>query len=121
MAAQVVVAVAKEADRVAPLVALIDIEEFDGGLKDAFFLPDMVLPRLRFEVLDPLAEHGLPARETPVRDAVARLRSGLRASEELGWVLPSIEAQPVMERLERWVLADGIEGGSAPPRMPPRA
>lgn len=110
---QLIIAVAKEDDRVAPLIALVDIEELDGGIKDAFFLPDMAPSRLRFEILDSMAENGLPAHEVPVSDAVARLRAGLEATRRRGWVMPSVEVQPVLARLERWVLGRTVEGGPA--------
>ncbi|MGI9539624.1 MAG: hypothetical protein ACR2N6_05690, partial [Miltoncostaeaceae bacterium] len=110
---QLIVAVAKEDDRVAPLIALIDIEELDGGVKDAFFLPDMAPSRLRFEILDPMVENGLPAHEVPVSEAVARLRAGLEATRRRGWVMPSVEVQPVLTRLDRWVLGRTVEGGPA--------
>ncbi len=110
---QIIIAVAKEADRVAPLIGLIDLEELGGGVKDVFFLPDMAPSRLRFEILDPMVENGLPAREVPVPEAVARLREGLAATRRRGWVMPSVEVQPVLTRLDRWVLGRSVEGGPA--------
>ncbi len=101
---QILIAIAKEGGRVAPLVALIDHDELAGGVKDAFFLPDMAAPRLRREIFAPMAEVGLPNAETGVDQAIAMLRAALATSARIGWTLPSLRHQPVLERVERWVL-----------------
>jgi hypothetical protein len=101
---QVVLAVGKEQGRVSPLVVLIDHEELGGGVKDAFFLPDMASPRLRRELLAPMEELGLPSAPADVGATVAALRAGLDTSARAGWRLPSLRTQPVLDRAERWVL-----------------
>jgi hypothetical protein len=101
---QLVIAVAKEGGRVAPLVALIDHDELGGGVKDAFFLPDMAAPRLRREIFAPMEEVGLPSAEAGLDAAIATLRAGLETSARIGWALPSQRRQPLLERAERWVL-----------------
>jgi hypothetical protein len=101
---QIVLAVRKEQGRVSPLVALVDHAELGGGVKDAFFLPDMASPRLRREILQPMEELGLPAAEADLGAALAALRAGLDASARAGWDLPSLRTQPVLDRIERWVL-----------------
>jgi hypothetical protein len=50
---QLVVTVAKERGRLSPLVVLVDLDQLGGAVKDAFFLPDMVEPRLRRELSSP--------------------------------------------------------------------
>jgi hypothetical protein len=100
----VVLAVGKEQGRVSPLVVLIDHDELGGGVKDAFFLPDMASPRLRREILAPMEELGLPSAAADVGATVAALRAGLDTSARAGWTLPSLRTQPVLDRIERWVL-----------------
>ncbi len=101
---QLIIAVAKEEGRVAPLVALIDVEELNGAARDAFFLPDMAPVRLEREVLQPMEEIGLRPQPLAVAAAVAQLAAALRGAGMLGWRLPSLEGQPVLERARRWVL-----------------
>jgi hypothetical protein len=101
---QAVLAVGKEQGRVSPLVVLIDHDELGGGVKDAFFLPDMASPRLRREILAPMEELGLPSAAADVGATVAALRAGLDTSARAGWTLPSLRTQPVLDRIERWVL-----------------
>ena len=101
---QIVVAVAKERGRVAPLVALIDHDELEGGVKDAFFLPDMAAARLRREIFAPMEEVGLPSAEAGLDETIAALRGALATSARIGWTLPSLRHQPVLDRIERWVL-----------------
>ena len=100
---QLIVAVAKEERRLMPLVALIDHDELGGAVKDAFFLPDMVEPRLRREVLARMAEIGIPGWPVNLEEAIRALERGLRLSSAAGWRLPSQEHQAVLERIERWV------------------
>jgi hypothetical protein len=100
---QLIVAVAKEERRLMPLVALIDHDELGGAVKDAFFLPDMVEPRLRREVLARMAEIGIPGWPVSLEEAIRALDRGLRLSSAAGWQLPSQEQQAVLERIERWV------------------
>jgi len=101
---QLVVAVRKESGRLAPLVALIDHETMGGAVKDAFFLPDLVEARLHREIFAPMAEIGLPCDPLPLDEAVEALRAGLVRTRALGWELPSAARQPVLARVERWVL-----------------
>ncbi len=111
---QLVVAVAKEEGRVAPLIVLLDFGELQGAVKDAFFLPDTAPVRLRREILDPMDEIGLPAEPIHVGEAIARLRAGLQAAEAIGWSIPSLDAQPVVDRMRRWVLDRGAGENPAP-------
>ena len=101
---QLIIAVAKEEGRVAPLVALIDAAELNGAARDAFFIPDMVPVRLEREVLGPMEEIGLRPRPLVVHTAVEQLSAALGAARMLGWRLPSLDGQPVLERARRWVL-----------------
>jgi hypothetical protein len=100
---QLIVAVAKEERRLMPLLALIDHDELGGAVKDAFFLPDMVEPRLRREVLSRMAEIGIPAWPVDLEEAIRALDRGLRVASAAEWRLPSQEHQAVLERIERWV------------------
>ena len=88
----------------APLVALIDAAELNGAARDAFFIPDMVPVRLEREVLGPMEEIGLRPRPLVVHTAVEQLSAALGAARMLGWRLPSLDGQPVLERARRWVL-----------------
>ncbi len=101
---QVVITVAKEHRRLSPLVVLIDIEELGGGVKDAFFLPDMAEPRLRRELLEPMADLGLACEPMDLHEAIALLQEALARTAELGWTIPSLEHQPVLDRIDRWVV-----------------
>jgi tetratricopeptide (TPR) repeat protein len=101
---QVVIAVAKEHRRLSPLVVLIDIEELGGGVKDAFFLPDMAEPRMRRELLEPMADLGLACEPMDLHEAIALVQEALARTAELGWTIPSLEHQPVLDRIDRWVV-----------------
>lgn len=101
---QLVIGVGRGSGRLAPLVVLLDHESMGGAVKDAFFLPDMVAERLRREVFAPMEEIGLPCEPVEVSEAVAALRDGLARTRALGWELPSAARQPVVPRVERWVL-----------------
>ncbi|MGD9695539.1 MAG: hypothetical protein AB7V42_07765 [Thermoleophilia bacterium] len=114
---QIVVTVEKERRRVSPLVVLIDVEELGGGVKDAFFLPDMAEPRLRRELFAPMRELGLACAPVDLDWTVALIRNGLARTEEIGWPIPSASHQPVVERIERWLLRprrDGVDRTPAP-------
>lgn len=102
---QLVITVRKEQGRVSPLVVLLDHEQMDGGVKDAFFLPDLALARVRRELFAPMAELGLPSRQMDLGLAVALLDRGLAQTRALGWEIPSAARQPVHPRIERWVLS----------------
>lgn len=101
---QLVVTVAKEQGRLSPLVALIDLEELGGAVKDAFFLPDMVEPRLRRELFRPMRELGLGSSPIDVNEAIAVLGDALDRTAEIGWRIPSLRHQPVLDRIERWLM-----------------
>lgn len=107
---QLVIAVGKERGRLAPLVVLVDHAELGGAVKEAFFLPDVCEPRLRRELMTPMAEFGLPCAPMPLRRAVAVLRDGLARTDALGLRLPSEDHQPVRARIRRLVL-DRAPGG----------
>lgn len=110
---QVVIAVGKEGGRVAPLIVLIDHEELGGAVKDAFFLPDMARPRLRREIFGPMGEVGLPSAPAAVPATLAALRTALDLTARLDWPLPSQATQPVLERIDRWVLRPRPAGREA--------
>lgn len=101
---QVVVTVAKEMRRVSPLVILIDADDLGGAVKDAFFLPDMVEPRLRRELFSPMADLGLACEAVDLDEAIALIRAALARTAAIGWRIPSLEHQPVLERIDRWLL-----------------
>jgi hypothetical protein len=94
-----------------PLVALLDFDDLGGAVKDAFFLPDMVEPRLRREVLTRMGEIGLPAWPARLDEAIGALERGLGLASAAGWRLPSQAHQPVLERIERWVLRPSGDAG----------
>lgn len=102
---QMIITVRKEQGRVSPLVVLIDHEQMDGAVKDAFFLPDLAVTRVRRELFAPMAELGLPSRQLDLGVAVQRLGEGLSRARSRGWELPSAARQPVVERIGRWVLS----------------
>jgi tetratricopeptide (TPR) repeat protein len=101
---QIVITVAKERGRVSPLVALIDLDQLGGGVKDAFFLPDMIEPRLRRELFVPMEEMGLPSEPVDLHEAIALVQAALGRTAAVGWRIPSLQHQPVLDRIERWLL-----------------
>lgn len=101
---QVVITIAKERGRLSPLVVLVDLDELGGGVKDAFFLPDMVEPRLRRELFAPMEQVGLPSAPVDTHEAIALIGVALERTAEIGWRIPSLQHQPVLERIERWLL-----------------
>jgi hypothetical protein len=101
---QLIITIGKEDDRVSALIVLIDFEDLGGAVKDAFFLPDMAQERLTREVIAPMEELGLRCRPMPLGDAVSLLSDGLAITREIGWELPSLSSQPVLDRIERQVL-----------------
>ena len=101
---QVVITVAKERGRVSPLVVLIDLDQLGGGVKDAFFLPDMIEPRLRRELFAPMEEMGLPSAPVDLHEAIALIQVALDRTADVGWRIPSLQHQPVLDRIERWLL-----------------
>jgi hypothetical protein len=112
---QLVVTVAKERGRVSPLVVLIDLEELGGGVKDAFFLPDMVPARLRRELFAPMDEIGLPSGPVDLHEAIDVVAVALERTARIGWRIPSLEHQPVVERIERWLGPPQPGGAPRPP------
>jgi len=104
---QVVLAVARDGGRVAPLVALIDRRHGAPVLRDAFFLPDMVPGRLEREVLGPMRAAGLcPAPARP-REALHAICHGLRCTLAQGGEIPSEAHQSVVGRVWRLHAACG--------------
>ncbi|MGE3140468.1 MAG: hypothetical protein AB7O53_13495 [Thermoleophilia bacterium] len=101
---QVVVAIAKEDGRVSPLVVLIDVDDLGGAVKDAFFLPDLADARLRRELFAPMEQVGLGPVPVDLSEAIAMVHVALARTGEIRWVLPSERHQPVLERIERWLL-----------------
>jgi hypothetical protein len=101
---QLIVTIAKEDGRVSALIVLIDFEDLGGAVKDAFFLPDMVEERLTREVITPMEELGLRCRPISLGDAVSLIAEGLEITRGIGWELPSLSSQPVLDRIERQVL-----------------
>lgn len=108
---QVIVAVARDGGRVAPLVALVDHRGAAPVLHDAFFLPDMVPGRLQHEVITPLGCAGMPV--TPA-DAVAALGvacDALSGALAEGRQIPSEAHQSVIARMLRLQAALGRADG----------
>lgn len=101
---QLVITIAKERGRVSPLVVLIDLHELGGAVKDAFFLPDMVEARLRRELFAPMEATGLPPGPVALDEAIALVQVALLRTAEIGWRIPSLRHQPVLDRIERWLL-----------------
>jgi hypothetical protein len=101
---QVIVTVAKESGRVSPLVVLVDLLDLGGAVKDAFFLPDMCEPRLRRELLAPMEAIGLPGSPVDLHEAIELVGAALDRTAHVGWRIPSLRHQPVLDRIERWVL-----------------
>ncbi|MGE0027014.1 MAG: hypothetical protein AB7O78_00215 [Thermoleophilia bacterium] len=101
---QVVVTVAKEDGRVSPLVVLVDLHDLGGAVKDAFFLPDMCEPRMRRELLAPMESMGLPATPVDLHEAIELVGAALERTAHVGWRIPSLRHQPVLDRIERWLM-----------------
>jgi len=101
---QVIVTVAKEDGRVSPLVVLVDLHDLGGAVKDAFFLPDMCEPRMRRELLIPMETMGLPAGPVDLHEAIELVGAALERTAHVGWRIPSLRHQPVLDRIERWLM-----------------
>lgn len=108
---QVIIAVARDGGRVAPLVALIDTRDAGAVLRDGFFLPDMVPGRLEREVLAPMAAAGLRAMPVHPGAALARASTALAGTLADGARMPSEAHQSVIARMRRLQAACG---GSCP-------
>jgi len=103
---QVIIAVGRDAGRVAPVVAIIRHEGVGGMLDDAFALPDMIPARMEREVLQPMADAGLTPDPLGVRDAAEAVYHALGAALESGADIPSAAYQPVAARLRRALVED---------------
>jgi hypothetical protein len=101
---QVIVTVAKEDGRVSPLVVLVDLHDLGGAVKDAFFLPDMCEPRMRRELLAPMEAMGLPGSPVDLHEAIGLVAAALDRTARVGWRIPSLRHQPVLDRIERWLM-----------------
>lgn len=110
---QLIVAVARDGGRVAPLVALVDHHDLGAVLRDAFFLPDMVPGRLEREVLAPLAAAGMPAMPIDAADGLDAACAALAGAQAIGRHIPSEAHQSVMARMRRLQAACG--GSHGPP------
>ena len=104
---QVIIAVARDGGRVAPLVALIDRPDAGAVLRDGFFLPDMVPGRLEREVLAPMSAAGLRAEPVRPGDALARASAALATALADGARIPSEAHQSVIARMRRLQAACG--------------
>lgn len=116
---QVIVAVARDAGRVAPLVVLIEHHDLGPLLRDAFFLPDMVPGRLEREVLVPLAAADMPAAPVDVADALDAACAALSGAQAIGHRIPSEAHQSVIARIRRLQAACEGSCAHAPPGQPP--
>lgn len=116
---QLIVAVARDGGRVAPLVALVDHHDLGAVLRDAFFLPDMVPGRLEREVLAPLAAAGMPAAPIDAADGLDAACAALSGAQAMGLRIPSEAHQSVMARMRRLQAAcggsQGYPGAGHPP------
>ena len=101
---QVVVTVGKEDGRVSPLIVLVDLHDLGGAVKDAFFLPDMCEARMRRELLAPMESMGLPGMPVDLHEAIELVGAALERTAHVGWRIPSLRHQPVLDRIERWLM-----------------
>jgi hypothetical protein len=104
---QLVIAVAKECRRLSPLIVLIDLDALGGAVKDAFFLPDMIEPRLRRELFAPMEAMGLASIPADLHEAIDVVDVALQRTARIGWTIPSLRRQPVVERIGRWLSRPG--------------
>jgi hypothetical protein len=109
-----IMAIAKESGRWAPLVVVLDGTGPGGTVADAFFLNDLAELRFRRELLRPITELGLPLHQVPVAEATTVLADGLARAAAAGHRLDALDYQPVTTRIENLVLAPmaGRRGGS---------
>ena len=98
---QVIVAVARDGGRVAPLVALVDNAGAAPILRDAFFLPDMVPGRLEREVMGPLAHAGMAVSPMATGAALDLALRALAGARTAGRAIPSEAHQAVIARMLR--------------------
>jgi len=115
---QVIIAVGRDAGRVAPVVAIIRHEGVGGVLDDAFALPDMIPARLEREVLEPMADAGLTPDPLSVRDAAEAVYHALLAALDAGLEIPSAAYQPVAARLRRALVEDSPPASHGSGEMP---
>ena len=115
---QVIIAVGRDAGRVAPVVAIIRHEGVGGVLDDAFALPDMIPARLEREVLEPMADAGLTPDPLSVRDAAEAVYHALLAALDAGLDIPSAAYQPVAARLRRALVDDSPSASHGSGEMP---
>jgi hypothetical protein len=115
---QVIIAVGRDAGRVAPVVAIIRHEGVGAVLDDAFALPDMIPARLEREVLEPMANAGLTPDPLSVRDAAEAVYHALLAALDAGLDIPSAAYQPVAARLRRALVDDSPSASHGSGEMP---
>lgn len=108
---QVIVAVARDGGRVAPLVALVDHRQAAPVLHDAFFLPDMVPGRLQHEVITPLGRAGMPVAPADAVEALRMACDALSGALAEGRQIPSEAHQSVIARMLRLHAALGRPDG----------
>jgi len=116
---QLIVAVARDGGRVAPMVAVVRHDHPSPLLRDAFFLPDMVPGRLDREVIAPLVRAGITAVPVDVADALHAACGALDAALSTGWRIPSEAHQSVIARIGRLRAACGGPCGHAGPGPAP--
>lgn len=108
---QVIVAVARDGGRLAPLVALVDHGHAAPVLHDAFFLPDMVPGRLQHEVIAPLGCAGMPVAPADAAGALRTACDALAGALAEGREIPSEAHQSVISRMLRLHAALGGPDG----------
>ena len=112
---QVIVAIARECGRVAPMVALVDNSGTGPLLRDAFFLPDMVPGRLEREVMGPLAHAGMAVSPMATGAALDLALRALAGARTAGRAIPSEAHQAVIARMLRLQAALGPSRGHDAP------
>jgi hypothetical protein len=100
-----IMAIAKESGRWAPLVVVITGTDSERTVEDAFFLNDLAELRFRRELLRPITELGLPLQQVPVAEATDILADGLARAGASGHRLDALDYQPVTTRIEHLVMA----------------
>ncbi len=115
-----IIAIAKEEGRWAPLIVVMDQRELGAAVRNAFFLNDLAEPRFRRELLRPISELGLSLRRVVVDQAVVLLGDALERTDQSGRSLPALEYQPVVARLRRFVLSRSPRGTDRVPADPDR-
>ena len=59
---------------------------------------------MRRELFAPMEQVGLPSSPVDLHEAIALVGAALDRTAQVGWRIPSLRHQPVLDRIERWLM-----------------